>query len=75
MVQFIGTITKLTSHDDDFGDDELGYTSRVRKGAVEDSNPMPRGIVQIDLVCSNTETPNNDEIFCLAKNFLTEFCL
>ena len=36
---------------------------------------MSRSIVEVDLVCSDTEATDNNEVFGLAENFLRKFSL
>ena len=74
-MQLIRAIPQLTSQDNDFTNDQLCNTSRIGKGAVEDSNTMPRGILEVDLVSPNTETTNNNEIFGRTKDLLIKLGL
>lgn len=36
---------------------------------------MSCSVIEVDLVCSDTEATDNNEVFCLAENFLSKFSL
>lgn len=54
---------------------EFCNAARVCEWRVKDSNAMSCGIIEVNLICSDTEATDNDEIFCLAENFLGKFSL
>jgi hypothetical protein len=52
----------LTREGDDLADDELGDRTRVGKGRVEDGDSGLGGGLEVDLVGSDTETANGEEL-------------
>jgi hypothetical protein len=62
----------LAGKGDNFGNDQLCYTSGVREWRVKDSNAMSRGIFEVNLICSNAETPHHNQILCFPKDPLIE---
>ena len=75
VVQFVRTVSQLTGQGDNFSNNKLRYTSRVCEWGVEDCNTVPRGIFEIDLVCSNTEAANDNQVLGFPKNRFCELSL
>jgi hypothetical protein len=71
-VHLIRAVSELSSQNNDFGDDELGDTSRVTKGRVENSNSMLCSKLEIDLVGPDAEASNDKKVLCLTQDLLRE---
>jgi hypothetical protein len=56
------SVDKLSREGNDFGDDQLGDRSRVGEGRVEDRDTLFGGMGQVDLVGTDTETPDYDQL-------------
>jgi hypothetical protein len=65
----------LSSKRNDLGDDKLGNTARVCKRRIEDSNPVPRSIFEVNLVSPNAEATYHDQIFGFAEDPLSKLSL
>ena len=70
IVHLVGTIADLTRETYNLSNHHLSYTSGVCEWRVENSNAVLGGIFEVDLVRSDTETSNNNEIL----GFLQDFC-
>jgi hypothetical protein len=55
-------VAQLSGESDDLGNDELGDGTRVGEGGVEDCDTGAGGSEEIDLVRSDTEASNNEEL-------------
>ena len=61
-VQFVRSITKLTSQCDDFADDQLRDTTRITKRGIKDSDAVLCGILRVNLICANAEAANDNQV-------------
>lgn len=74
-VHLVGSIAKLTGKNDDLGDDQLSNTARVGEGGVEDGNTILGGELKVDLVGTDTEAADDEEVLGLSEDLLGELCL
>lgn len=74
-VHLVGSIAKLTGKNDDLGDDQLSDTARVGEGGVEDGNTILGGELKVDLVGTDTEAADDEEVLGLSEDLLGELCL
>lgn len=71
-VHLNGSITELSCQGNDFGYDQFCNTARVCKWGVEDGNSTSSSEVEINLVGSDTEASNDDQILGFAQNLLAQ---
>jgi hypothetical protein len=74
-MHLVRTITQLSRQAYDFANHEFGNASGVCKRRVEDSNAMPCSIVEVDLICTDTEAAHNNKVLCLPQYLLCKFSL
>ena len=74
-VHLVGAVAKLAGQRDDFSDDELGDTARVGKRGVEDGDAMAGSIVEIDLVGTDAEAADDEQVLGFAQHLLGELRL
>lgn len=74
-VHLIGSIAELTSEGDDFGNDELGDTAGVGEGRVEDGDTMAGSVIEVDLVGTDTEAADDEQVLGLTEDLLGELRL
>ena len=74
-MEFIRAIAELASKSNDLADDELSDGAGVSEWGVEDSDPVAGGVLEVDLVCSNTEAADDDEVLCGLKHLCAQFGL
>lgn len=74
-MHLIGSIAELTSEGDDFGNDKLGDTAGVGEGGVEDGDTMAGSEIEVDLVGTDTEAANNEQVLGLAEDLFGELGL
>lgn len=70
-----GSIAELSGQGDDFGNDQFRNTARVCEWGVENSNTTTGSISEVDLVGSDTEASDDEQVLGLAQNFLAQLCL
>ena len=68
-------IAKLARERDDLGKHELGHTTRVGKRRVEHGNALPRRKIKIDLVRSDAEAADDEQVLGLAEDSFAELGL
>lgn len=69
-MHLVGAITQLAGQHDHLTNDQLGNTARVAEGGVEDGNTLVSGILEVDLVGTDTEATDDDKVLC----FLQDSC-
>jgi hypothetical protein len=69
-VHLAGAVAQLTGKHDHFTNDQLGNTARVAEGGVEDGNTLVGGILEVDLVGTDTEATDDDKVL----RFLQDSC-
>lgn len=74
-MHLIGTVTQLSSQGNDLSNDQFSNAARVAERGVEDSNAVVRSILDINLVCSDTEATHNYEISGLFQDTGSELSL
>jgi hypothetical protein len=74
-VHLVGSIAELTGKGDDLGNDELSDTARVGEGGVEDGDTILGSKLEVNLVGTNTEAANDEEVCGLTQDLLSELCL
>lgn len=74
-MHFERSIAKLSCQGDDFGNDQLRNTAGVGKWRVEDSNSTSGSVVEVDLVGSDAEASNDNQILGFAQNLLAQLGL
>jgi len=74
-VHLIGSIAELTSEGDDFGNDELGDTAGVGEGGVEDGDTIAGSVIEVDLVGTDTEAADDEQVLGLTEDLLGELRL
>lgn len=75
IVHLAGAVSKLPGQHDDLSDNQLRNGARVAERRVEDGNTVFGGIIEIDLVGSDTEAADHDEVLSLTENPLGELGL
>lgn len=74
-MHFKRSIAELSCEGDDFGNDQLGNTAGVGKGRVEDGNSTASSVVEVDLVGSDTEASDDNQILGFAQNLFAQLGL
>lgn len=74
-VHLNGSIAELSSQGDNFGNDQFRNTARVCEWGVENGNTTASGISEVDLVGSDTEASDDEQVLGLAQNLLAQLCL
>jgi len=74
-VHLDGAVTQLSRKGNDFSDNQLRNTARVAEGRVEDGNTVVGSILEVDLIGTDAEAPDNDQVLGLLQNPLRELCL
>lgn len=74
VVQLVRAVSQLAGQGDDFSNDKFRNTSRVCERGVENCNTVSRGIFEIDLVCSDAEAADDNQVLGFPKNRLRELC-
>jgi hypothetical protein len=74
-MHFNGSIAELPRQGNDFGYDQFCNTARVCKWRVEDGNSTSSSEVEINLVGSDTEASDDDQILGFAQNSLAQLGL
>lgn len=74
-VHLVGSVAELTGKGDDLGNDKLSDTARVGEGGVEDGDTILGGKLEVDLVGTNTEAADDEEVCGLTEDLLGELCL
>lgn len=75
LVQLHASVTKLSRQRNDFRDDEFGNRARVGERRVEDGDTCVGGILEVDLVGTNTEATDDNEVLGLPQNASSELSL
>lgn len=71
-MHFKRSIAELSCQGDDFGNDQFRHTAGVGKWRVKDSNPTAGSVAEVNLVGSDTEASNDDQILGFAQNLLAQ---
>lgn len=74
-MHFVGAVTQLASKANDLANDQLGDTAGVAERRVEDGNTMLGGILEVDLVGTNTEASDHDQVLGLLEDSCGELGL
>jgi hypothetical protein len=75
VVHFVRAVTQLSCKGNNLCDDQLGNTAGVAEGRVEDRNTVVGGILEVDLVGTDAEAADNDQVLGLLQNPLRELGL
>lgn len=67
-MHLVGAVAQLAGEHDDLTNDQLGNTAGVAEGGVEDRNTVVSGILKVDLVSTNTEATNDNEVLGLLQD-------
>src|SRR5664279_3424539 len=70
FVNLARAITELTRKHDDLGDHELGNASCIGERRIENGNTASIGIHQVDLVRSDTEAADGNELGRVREHFV-----
>lgn len=68
-------IAQLSRQEHNLGNDELSNRARVGEGRVKDGNSLGSGVLEIDLVGTDTETSNDAQLLGGIENLLGQLCL
>jgi hypothetical protein len=74
-VHLVGSVAELTGKGDNLGNDKLSDTARVGEGGVEDGDTILGGKLEVDLVGTDTEAADDEEVCSLTEDLLSELCL
>ena len=74
-MHLVGAVAQLASENNHFTDDQLGNTAGVTEGRVEDGNTLIGSILEIDLVGTDTEATDDDEVLGLLQDASSELSL
>lgn len=74
-MHFNGSIAELPRQGDYFGNDKLRNTAGVCKWRVEDSNTTTSSVTEVNLVGSDTEASDDEQVLGFAQNPLAQLCL
>ena len=74
-MHFHGAIAQLTSKADDLRDDQLGDTAGVAERRVEDGNTVLSGILEVDLVGTDAEAADHNQVLGLLEDSCGELGL
>ena len=74
-VHLVGAVAQLTCKHDHLTNDQLSNTARVAEGGVEDRNTLVGGILEVDLVGTDTEATDDDKVLCFLQDSCGELCL
>ena len=74
-VHLVGSVAELTGKGDDLGNDKFSDTARVGEGGVEDGDTILGSKLEVDLVGTDTEATDDEEVCGLTENLLGELCL
>lgn len=74
-MHFVGAVAQLASKANDLANDQLGDTAGVAERRVEDGNTVFGGILEIDLVGTNAETSDHDQVLGLLEDSRRELGL
>lgn len=74
-MHFNGSIAELSGQGDNFGNDQFRNTARVCEWGVEHGNTTASSIIEVDLVGSDTEASDDEQVLGLAQNLLAQLCL
>lgn len=75
LVHLHRAVAQLSRQRDNLADDQLSNTAGVAEWRVENRNAVVSGILQVDLVRSDAETADGDEILGFGENARAELCL
>lgn len=62
-VHLIAAVAELAGEDNNLADDQLGHGAGIAERGVEHAYSVACGVLEVDLVGADAETPNDDEIF------------
>lgn len=74
-MQLIRAITQLTSQSNDLPNDQFRDAARVTEGRVEHCNAIVGGALEVDLVRSDAEAADDDEVFGFLQHARRKFGL
>lgn len=72
VVQLHVSVAQFSGQGDDFRDGQLCDGSRVREWRVENGDPALGSVLQVDLVRSDTEAANHDQVFGVLEHVCRE---
>lgn len=75
VVHLIWTIAQLTGKSYNFSYNQFGNTPRIAERRVEDRNAMFGCVLEVNLVCSNTETTDDNEVSGFLQDASTQLRL
>jgi len=61
-MHLVGPIDDLSRESNDFGNDQFGDRSGIGEGRVEDRDTFLGGVGEVDLVGTDTEASDNDQL-------------
>lgn len=67
-MHFHGAVAQLTSKANDLGNDQLGDTAGVAERRVEDGNTVFGGILEVNLVGSDAEAADHNQVLSLLED-------
>lgn len=67
-MHFVGAVTQLAGKANDLANDQLGNTAGVAERRVEDSNTLFGGILEVDLVGTNAEATDHNQVLSLLED-------
>lgn len=73
-VHLVGSVAELTGEGDYLGNDKLSDTARVGEGGVEDGDTVFGSKLEVDLVGTDTEAADDEEVCGLTKDLFGELC-
>lgn len=74
-VHLVGSVAELTGEGDDLRDDQLSDTARVGERGVEDGDTILGSKLEVDLVGTDTEAADDEEVCSLTEDLFGELCL
>lgn len=74
-MQLIGAISQLSSKSNDLRNNQLCHTARIGEGGVEDCDTLFGGIIEIDLVGTDAEATDDNQILRLAEDLFAKLGL
>lgn len=73
-VHLVGSVAELTGEGDDLSNDKLSDTARVGEGGVEDGDTVFGSKLEVDLVGTDTEAADDEEVCGLTEDLFGELC-
>lgn len=61
-MHLVGAVAELAGKDHHFTNDQLSNTARIAERGVEDGNTMICSILEINLIGTDTETTDDNEV-------------